>query len=159
MLLIFLGGSTVAYIDQLVIPHTIRHRSCDVVIPHTQRQCTACRHYRKSLQAMVSNTKIRQDSHSHATTPSSHINYRYLTSSEKDERMHALHQKVRTLTKQFNRLKEKVESLSAECGVCIGEDNTTDLLTIMKSHSPDILSNMHQVPFSGYSGSNNWKLQ
>ena len=112
--------------------HKVRHHSCDWLL-RSHNQCVSCRKYRSTLQAILSRRRTHAPS-----LVSSHKNIRYMTSSEKDSRMRELQRRNRALEKQVSRLREKISLLSAVCGVHVGGDTTTDLLTIMKSHGPDI---------------------
>ena len=134
---IYLGGSTVAYHDQTVVPSTVRHSHCHILTTNTE-QCSICREYRNNLRALLSNAKVRQHSQPNPSDTSSHKNHRYMSTSEQHTKIQLLSQKNHALAKQVTRLQEKIKSISVVGGVCIGEEMTTDLLAVILGGSlPD----------------------
>jgi hypothetical protein len=72
-------GMVIAYFDKRHIPvPTIRHKDCDIIIQDSGR-CLACDNYRSTLHARAGQVKHCLLS---GTSPSSHVNYRYLSTEE-----------------------------------------------------------------------------
>ena len=94
-------------------------------------QCQQCILYRETLRATV----FRHE-HEHCTddrsAPSSHRNYRYLTTPQKVERLRNLHDKSRALERKVQRSQERITTLLAKEGVSLDTVTTTDLHTIME---------------------------
>ena len=122
------------------MPSTVRHSHCHILLTTNTEQCSICREYRNNLRALLSNAKVRQHSQPDPSDTSSHKNYRYMSTSEQHTRIRILSQKNRALAKQITRLQENIKSISSVGGVCIGEEMTTDLLAVMKSHGSEICS-------------------
>ena len=132
-----LGSSVVAYYDQLHL--TIRHVRCLWKLPEgtSGSRCQICKQYRNVLRSGLNRLlKQQQQPNSESTGASSHTNYRYLTSSQKDQRMRNLHNEVRKKERQIQSLHKKVEDIIREEGVKVDSNMHSDLLTIMNKHSP-----------------------
>ena len=104
---IILDESVTAYLEtHLNGRYTIRHRTCSILIEDGER-CSSCKQHRKSLHAMASRL-IKVQSNECRTTPDSHVNYRYLTSSEKNERLSHLHQVNKASKRRIAILEKKL---------------------------------------------------
>ena len=64
------------------------------------------------------------------------MNYKCLTSSEKDERMKNLHDVVRRKEREIQSLRKKISDMIQEEEVRVDAIMHNDLLTIMKKYSP-----------------------
>ena len=65
---------------------SIYHINCEILISQGSSRCDHCKKHRKSLCAMAS--RGRKDG---LTDPSSHTNYMYLKTPEKNDRLAQLH--------------------------------------------------------------------
>ena len=77
-------------------------------------------------------------SHGEKTAPNSHVNYRYLTSPEKADRLHHMHDLLRKTRQQVQRLSLKIEKIIHEKGVELDDSTHNDLLHMMKESSSRI---------------------
>ena len=79
---------------------------------------------------MFSQLRRHNSSSALSKSISSHINYRYLTSPEKMQRLHSLQNERRNLLKRLVRLKAKIEEVAGN-GVLLDEEMTGDLYSVM----------------------------
>ena len=93
---------------------TIRHVECEKILSPIDR-CLNCDKYRKTLRTQLS--RASHEKRSDRSNPSSHVNYRHLSSPEKNERLHNLLDLNRSLTKQLQRMKEHVSTFVEASGI------------------------------------------
>lgn len=86
--------------------------------------------YRGSLRVLSSRLRNRS---SNRTEPHSHTPYRDLSVTEMKTRMSNLHNELRRIEKQRERLKEKLSKSVDENGVTVSNQLNTDLRTIVES--------------------------
>ena len=91
-----------AYHDTQQAITTIRCDNCEVLIsqhPDTCKlmtRCSNCTQYRLTLNRMLHHAESQRGSNADDRThPQSHTNYRFLTTVEKDMRLHRLHHELR----------------------------------------------------------------
>lgn len=72
------------------------------------------------------------------TAPSSHVNYRYLTTSEKDDRLERLHNLQRQTKRQVDRLSSKIAENIEHNGVIVEEGIHKDLTEIVNEHNSKV---------------------
>ena len=75
---------------------------------------------------------------SNKTAPSSHVNYRYLTTSEKDDRLERLHNLQRQTKRQVDRLSAKIAENIEHNGVIVEEGIHNDLTEIVNEHNSKV---------------------
>ena len=85
--------------------------------------------FRSSLHSLASREKCRASTT--VCTSSSHINYRYLTTPEKNDRLRGMRQENRALQLKINRLKMKLASVMETTGVILDEETSSDFQQIM----------------------------
>lgn len=130
---IILDESLTAYVETDIIGKpTIRHTACPVLIEEGKR-CSSCKEYRKSLHAMTSRYMTTQ-LNENRTAADSHVNYRYLTSSEKNERLSRLHQINKAAKRRITILENKIEEISNSVGESVDKQTHQDLLTILQEN-------------------------
>lgn len=71
--------------------------------------------------------------------PSSHTNYRYLSTPEKIERLRGLHQESRSAQKKLHRIQVKVAEYIESRGVTLDAETTVDIQQIMQEHEHHII--------------------
>ena len=76
-------------------------------------------------QNQVDNNRIS------SSNPKSHTNYRYLQSSQKDERLTQLHNQARVDQQKIERLKMRIQKLVEKRSVAIDEDIDEELRDII----------------------------
>lgn len=97
--------------------------------------------YRSTLFAYVARAKNRtSDSTSAAgADTSSHVNYRFMSTPEKEERMHALHKEKRALQQKVRRLQSRLGVAMETGGITLEEDVSNDFEAIMEDENEGIL--------------------
>ena len=111
---------------------TVRHIECELLIKQEQTRCLVCVQHRKSLSVLA--TWHMPD----RTAPNSHVNYRYLTDVEKDDRLKRMHTQQRVSKQQVKRLKDKLASIIEEKGIIVDSEISQDLDTIMAENTPEV---------------------
>ena len=96
-------GNRVAYYDTHY--HAIRHEKCLMLVEGAQI-CQQCKLYRnnslmRQLNRIDEENLVEKGNRSH---PQSHANYRFLSCTEKDERMKQLHTQLRNKTRMLQML-------------------------------------------------------
>lgn len=137
-----------AYIDKSLPPlPTVRHKSCELLLPEgsSTLRCGACTLYRNGLRASVKRAKSQD--RSQLTDPSSHVNYRFIRTPEKDSRLHELHRRDRAIKKRLFRLRNKLDDITMKFGVLVDNHMTSDLVEIMKTHKDQVLSHHSENSF------------
>lgn len=115
---------------------TIRHTECSMLIPQsaTSDRCGTCIAYRKTLNRSVG----RKLKATETTTPHSHTNLRYLSSSDMVARINELQHKQRLLTRKVSYLSKKLTEITAEYGVCLDNETNRDLETVMRQQDEHV---------------------
>ena len=75
---------------------------------------------------------------SNKTAPSSHVNYCYLTTSEKDDQLECLHNLQRQTKRQVDLLSAKITENIEHNGVVVEEGIRNDLTEIVKEHTSKV---------------------
>ena len=89
----------------------------------------------------------RQQGEKSRTEPSSHVPYSCLTPDELKARMHRVHEELRRIQKERDRLKLKLSKVCREQGVCVDDGLHQDLTSIMKNNSQKVLKAFHPNSF------------
>ena len=141
--------STVAFTDAYfpvrlngeVYSHTIRTTACELLVHGSK--CDTCKQYRSTLCSLHSR-KVSQPK-SDSTAVSSHINFRYLRTSERRKRMTRLKAavdsktaEVNRKTKEIERLKSRLRETTERCGIHVGKELENDLTKIMEEKTDEI---------------------
>ena len=122
---------------------TVRHSECEVFCladTTNLRRCPCCKKYRSQLHVMYSRQSKASDRVSH----DSHTNYRFLSSAEKDERLHNLQRAKVAETKSNKRVSEKLNELIDKDGVSLTEQDTSDVASIFESVTDDVIKNFKE---------------
>lgn len=89
-------------------------------------QCNNCRQHHKTLYSLL--TRHQRVGHKKCTDPASHVNYRYLSSSQKDQCLHQLH---RVDQQRIIRLRTTLQQSVQKRGASVDEDIHQDLRQII----------------------------
>ena len=122
---------------------TVRHSDCEVFCSADTtnlRRCPCCKKYRSQLHVMYSRQSKASDRVSH----DSHTNYRFLSSAEKDERLHNLQRAKVAEGKCNKRLSEKLSELIDKDGVSLTEQDTSDMASIFENVSDNVTKNFKE---------------
>ena len=127
--------------SSLVEASTIRHEDCEVLLPpdSSSSRCVRCTRHRSSLKIQA---KRLQEVTQSRSEPSSHTNYHYLSRSELILRLSQEHHQRKVISKQHERLKEKVELLSQKVGVSVDRDLHNGLKEIMLQENENVLQSV-----------------
>lgn len=128
-----IGPAVVAKVDSG--EKIIRHSECEILVAAGERKrCEKCEGHRKSLLVMVKRLEHLNTS----TSPTSHANYRYLTSPLLAERCKKLHKNCVASERKLTNMRERIERLSASHGIAITEDLEQDMKEIIKDNTAKI---------------------
>ena len=125
----------VAYYDQR--HSTVRHVKCMWKLPEasTGSRCQHCKQYRSVLRSALYRLLKQEQQGTKSCDPSSHTNYRYLSTPEKLERIKNLHEVVHSKERQIQALHKKIDQVIQEEGIKVDSALHNDLVTVMKRHS------------------------
>lgn len=140
-----IGTEVVAKLDSVRTGNlSVYHVNCEVLINSTTYppRCAHCKKHRKCLNAMVSRTHKDERTH-----PSSHTNYSYLSTPEKDERLHRLHAESKVIKLRISRLEKKITELINDDGVCVEDDLHDDIKQIVSDSTEQIYSSYQPDTF------------
>ena len=130
-------GSLVAYRDEEA--NTIRHVNCQYLLKSVSsgNRCNSCVTFRNNtLRRELNRMKEREsDETRDPASPSSHTNYRFLTTPERNERMQRLHKVVRAKTKSLEAMRKGISRILQNNSVKMDSDTHNDLLSIMRSYT------------------------
>ena len=82
--------------------------------------------------------ELPQSSISTPAATTSHVNYRYLSTPEKDQRLRGLHTQYRCSAKKAKRLEEKIKAMIEDNGEVVDEEMNSDLKQIMHDCSEKV---------------------
>ena len=89
-------------------------------------------------------SRIEKDERTH---PSSHTNYSYLSTPEKDERLNRLHAESKMAKLRIARLEKKITELINDDGICVEEDLYDDMKQIISDATEQIYSSYQPNTF------------
>ena len=138
------SGETSAYIDdreEIVLGEknytkTVRRSDCGLVGPSgssSLRRCPSCTKYRSQLFVERSREAKKNDNR---TSHDSHVNFRCLNPTEKDERMRNLGKAKRAEKQRNTRLTEMLKKKIEDEGVSLTEKDSDDISSILSDVSP-----------------------
>ena len=148
--------------DRTGVP-SIYHVKCEVLISQGSSICDRCKKHHKSLCAMAS-----RDHKDEITDPSSHTNYTYLSTPEKNDRLSRLHKENRKLTFWVTQLEQKLLAVTAQDGITLTDELHNDMKKMAAACTTQIHSTHRdgsfprlfwdqQVKASGYKNSKSMK--
>ena len=126
-------GSVTAYYDYY--KQTIRHVNCSYTITEAFKyRCPACQQFRDNyLRASLSHMMSRQEKEVDQCAASSHVNFRFLNTPEKLQRMKNLAQVVHAKDKVIADLRKKADLVMKADSVTVDQSTHNDLLAIMSA--------------------------
>ena len=139
------GSQVTASFDSHPIPcPTIRHSQCAILVTVDSPRCCQCTEYRRVLYAMANRSTCVVASDK--TSITSHTNYSYLSTPEKNEKMKQLHEASCAAKVKVERLKEKLKK-EIDKGVTLETLMTADLHEIMKEEEHQALTGVEDGSF------------
>ena len=142
---VFLTGKlVVAYEDRKTLEFpTIRHTECELLLcdSNSGNRCSACVKYRKTLRSLCSRHRKKSKLDlSRMTSVNSHVNYRYMRTPEKEQRLRELHGQHRNTAKQLQRVQHRLSVAIQEEGISVDEHMHGDLRQIMEECADKVTS-------------------
>ena len=135
-----LGTREVAKEESILLRKpTIRHACCAILLPpsSTCTRCLSCNSYRHILRSLAYRME-KTDRAVDRSAPQSHVNYRFLNTPDRLERLHRMHSVLRSTKLQKKRLKEKLQEAIEKDGVIVDPATHDDLRNIMSTHEAEI---------------------
>ena len=148
-----IGGQVTAFLDSrdevvsggLAYSRTVRRWDCEMLCSPDAaylKRCQCCKKYRSQLQVMCSRQQSKAASN--RVSHNSHTNYRFLSSAEKDKRLHNLEKAKIAECKQKKRLSEKINELIEQDGVTLIDEDVEDISSIFDSVASDVKKNFKE---------------
>ena len=133
------GSRTVASIDGDSQSATIRHAACELLLPGDGKfiQCKQCLSFWASLR--VSSAHLQMRLTAKRTNPSSRVPYSVLSKEELQTRMSNVHNELRRILKQRDRLKQRLEIVVKTQGIAVDEQIHDDLKQIIKKEGNKLM--------------------
>ena len=126
-------GNVVAH----AVSDTIRHVKCAMLVkPDTI--CEQCKLYRSNSLLRLLHRLVKENKENEQCSSSSHANYRFLTPTQKDERLKSLHDELRKRTRQLHSVEKAIEKFCEKESVTLDGDDNFDMRTLMKQYSSTV---------------------
>lgn len=115
---------------------TLRCNECELLV--TNNRCDACKEYRCTLRALHSQWLRQQKKIASHASISSHTNFRYLKTPERQQRIRRLRNEIVNRRKEVERLKSCVNVATEQHGIYIEDALETDIKLIMEEKGNEI---------------------
>ena len=124
---------------------TIRHTKCDLIIEsdYIHVRCTQCSTYRKTLQTLRQANADKCD----RTAPDSRVNYRYLSTPEKHNRLQRLHHLQRCTKLKVERMRQKLALAIKQGSIEVDESTHSDLQEIVTASTQQVTKEFPENSF------------
>ena len=110
---------------------TIQHSNCNLILDEKASiRCEKCKTHRKLLNSMLN--RYQRGSPSDRVKPSSHANFRQLSTPEKIDRLHNLHRANCQLKQRLKRVNQRIKQVIERDGIELDEVTHSDFKTIME---------------------------
>ena len=133
------GTGLQAYEDTVLLQRpTIRSTDCELVLSTDSQysRCRACIKIRTRLRIAL--FRLNKTDISHKTDSRSHVNNRFLSLEERQEKLEKQHASIRSLQKKVQHLKSKIAQLTDQVGFHLNEETTSDLSVIMEGENANV---------------------
>lgn len=114
---------------------TIRHTQCTLLAYGGKKnhRCEMCTKYRTTLRSLSSKTNHGMEAESStAGSTCSHVNFRYLTTTQKLTRMRSIKKKYVNTAKKLKYMKSKLKKIIDKQGVSLDETSHSDIKKVME---------------------------
>ena len=141
------GSNVVAVVDSKRTGRpSVYHVMCEVLVASTRqsRRCSSCSRHRNNLRATV--LRSTKDDRTH---PSSHTNYVALSTPEKAERLHRLHQEAKIARQKLDRLRDKIRLDAATASPNVDTELDGDLRLTITENDKDVMERYPEGSFQG----------
>ncbi|KAL5457434.1 hypothetical protein EMCRGX_G034693 [Ephydatia muelleri] len=115
---------------------TLRCNECELLV--TNNRCDTCKQYRCTLRALHSQWLRQQKKTANHASISSHTNFRYLKTPERQQRIRRLRNEIVNKRKEVERLKSYVNVATEQHEIYIEEALEKDIKQIMEEKSNEI---------------------
>ena len=112
-----------------------------------ENRCGRCTDYRKTLLALVRQAKDVPETRPQRCSASRHVNYRYLATLEKIDRLQKLHHRHRLAQKKLSHLKIMLQEAIDQQAVTVDEEIDSDIRAIMEEEEGQVLNNYAEGSF------------
>lgn len=113
---------------------TIRHTQCELLVEGRRNgRCEKCTKYRNTLRSLLSH--IYRGPESGKAVESSHVNFRFLSKSQKLERMRKIKRKYINTQKKLHYMRVKLMKVIKMQGVYLDESTHSDFRRMMENAS------------------------
>ena len=109
---------------------------CELLV--SNNRCDTCKQYRCNLRALHSQWLHQKKKITNHALISSHTNFRYLKTPERQQRIRGLRNEIVNRRKELERLKCCVNVATEQHGICIEDALETDIKQIMQEKSNEI---------------------
>ena len=136
-------GQVVAYYDYK--HSTIRHVKCLITEFDASKRCVYCKSYRETVLRSSLSRYLKRQTDTSETSKSrsdidSHVNYRFLNTPEKMERMHKLHDALRLSKRKTLELQGKLDRVIQVDDMRLDDSTSKGLLSILRNHQSSLSS-------------------
>ena len=150
--LYFVGAKEVAKEeDKLLRKPTVRHACCAILLRQSaaMTRCSSCESHRHTLRSLACRMDKLECSLSavNKSAPDSHVNYRFLRTPEKTDRLKRMHSELRCTQVKKERLKSKLAKAIEEEGVVVDADTDADLHEVMTNNDAQIVKTYPEHSF------------
>ena len=119
---------------------TIRHNSCQILIPSTSSRCPPCQKHRASLRAQLSSLRKAEVRSEARSDPRSRVNLKSLTKEELTSRAKRLSALQTSTARKLACIQTKLSAAIASSGHTVDGPSHADLTQMVEQHSSDIAS-------------------
>ena len=147
--LIFVGAKEVEKVeDKLLRKPTVRHACYAVLLRQSaaMTRCSSCKSHRHTLRSLACRIDKLECSLSAVdrSAPDSHVNYRFLRTPEKIDRLKRIHSELRCT--QLEKECDLAKAIEAE-GIVVDTDTDADLHEIMTNNDAQIVKTYPEDSF------------
>jgi uncharacterized membrane-anchored protein YhcB (DUF1043 family) len=112
---------------------TLRNKNCHLLVKQQYDRCSECSKQRKYLNVLRDRQHKQSTESSHFTGKSSHVNYRYLTSDGKTEKLRTLQQELKSTKIILNNLRSKIDKKINKEGQMLDKEMNDYLHEVLKN--------------------------
>ena len=120
---------------------TIHSDGCEILVSPQSKltskghRCHMCGKYRHTLNRMLFRAERSDGLDSDRSHPQNHTNYQFLSTPEEIRRLQRMHQDSRTVRKQVEHLRVRLERATEERGTTVNQDLHSNLTHIVADNS------------------------
>ena len=136
------SGELIAFIDnKLGHSRTVRTANCELICCQHLQHCTCCSKYQTNLS--VQRSRQKKNMSTSYTIHSSHVNYRFLTEDQKDERLRSLESAKRLHVQKNARLHQIIFNEIKKNGLTLHPHDSEDIASLTYDISEVVTRSFH----------------